>query len=148
MFEQSKKWPFKPARVKSGNSVRLCIRIPNWASRGAQQGLDVGHGGVVEQHVDVLVPGQLQQLDGLTLLSHPAAALGGALPVDRAVPVARHHLHRLGVGELVGVAEGLGRGHAAAVQAVDGHPGRGQVRDQRLCVLAYLPALGETHVRE
>ena len=134
--------------VKSTNSVWLCTSTPRCASRGAQHGLDVGHGGVVQQHVDVLVPRQLQQLDGLTLPSHPAAALGGALQVDRAVPVTHHHAHGLRIGELVRVAVGLGRGHAAAVQAVDGHPGRGQVRDQRLCVLPYLPALCETHVRE
>lgn len=131
--------PLQPARAKK--ETLTC----SWRE---QHVLDVGHCGVVEHHVDVLVAGQLQHLNELRLLPQPAAALHGAAQVDRAVAIAHHHRRRLGVGELVGVAEGLGRGHAAAVQAVDGHAGRLQLGHQRLRVLADLPALGEAHVCE
>lgn len=116
------------------------------ASRGEKHRLDVLHGGDVRQHVYVLVAWQLFERDGLLLLPHPPLALHGAPQVDRPVPVAVHHL-RLHVWELVRIPEGLRRGDAVAVQAVDGNAGGGQVRHQRLGVLTHQPAFCETDVR-
>lgn len=101
--------------------------------------LDVVDRGYVQQHGDVLVPGQLEHLDRLCLLALPAFALCGAQQVDCSVsvPVDDGGVY---IWEVC-VIEALSCGNAAAIKTVDRNARRLKCTDQRFRVLPHGPAV-------
>lgn len=101
--------------------------------------MDVVNRGYVQQHGDVLVPGQLVHVDRLCLLALPAFALYGTQQVDSSVsiPIDDGGVYIWEVCVIVA----LRCGNAGAIKTVDRNARRLKSTDQRFCVLSHGPAI-------